>query len=118
MITPATRLRVSRASRERALSFASDLSSPVDAPEPLVDLDRPVPRGPPRDEGAPLLEESIPTLAERLRERGYDTAGFSANVMVGPTFGLQRGFRDFAMIVRRLTPPKIPFGVIRSLERS
>jgi arylsulfatase A-like enzyme len=45
-----------------------------------------------------FLNRSIPTLAERLRERGYDTVGFSANPFVSPVFGLQRGFEDFAVV--------------------
>jgi arylsulfatase A-like enzyme len=55
------------------------------------------------------LETSIPTLAERLRERGYDTAGISGNVMVGPSFGLQRGFEDFAVVASLADPSQDPF---------
>jgi len=55
------------------------------------------------------LETSIPTLAERLRERGYDTAGISANGFVGPTFGLQRGFEDFAVVENAASPSQDPF---------
>jgi arylsulfatase A-like enzyme len=56
-----------------------------------------------------FLNESIPTLAERVRERGYDTVGFSANVFVGPIFGLQRGFEDFALVSSVAVAPDDPF---------
>jgi arylsulfatase A-like enzyme len=44
------------------------------------------------------LDNSIPTLAERLRDRGYDTVGISANGFVGPSFGMHRGFEDLAVV--------------------
>ncbi|HME72709.1 MAG TPA: sulfatase-like hydrolase/transferase [Myxococcota bacterium] len=56
-----------------------------------------------------FLDPSIPTLAERLHERGYDTVGYSANVWVGPSFGLQRGFEDFAMVGTATDPRDDPF---------
>jgi len=56
-----------------------------------------------------FLNRSIPTLAERLRERGYDTVGFSANPFVSPFNGLQRGFRDFTMVGGVAEPTQDPF---------
>lgn len=41
------------------------------------------------------LSSNIPTLAERLAERGYHTAGFSNNPWVGQLSGLDRGFEEF-----------------------
>lgn len=41
------------------------------------------------------LSPDIPTLAERLSEQGYDTAGFSNNPWVGALSGLTRGFDEF-----------------------
>ena len=41
------------------------------------------------------LPASTPTLAEKLSERGYRTAGFSNNPWVGKTAGLDRGFDDY-----------------------
>lgn len=38
------------------------------------------------------LPEHLPTLAERLGEAGYTTAGFVANRQVSATFGFDRGF--------------------------
>ncbi|UPM42896.1 sulfatase [Halocatena salina] len=41
------------------------------------------------------LPANVPTLAERLAERGYHTAGFSNNPWVGQLSGLDRGFEEF-----------------------
>jgi hypothetical protein len=38
------------------------------------------------------LSKETKTLAERLKEEGYDTVSFSANRLVGPDFTLVRGF--------------------------
>ena len=46
------------------------------------------------------LDASIPTLAERFREVGYQTAAFSTNAWVGPHFGLDRGFEHFSALWR------------------
>jgi arylsulfatase A-like enzyme len=43
-----------------------------------------------------VLSPSLPTLAERLHDAGYFTAGFNNNVSVGMVRnGLQRGFQNF-----------------------
>ncbi|HTF33985.1 MAG TPA: sulfatase [Myxococcota bacterium] len=69
------------------------------------------------------LENSIPTLAERLRDRGYDTVGISANAFVGPSFGLQRGFEDLADVDDFATSSQDPlrrhliFGALLGLLR-
>ncbi|TYL38894.1 sulfatase [Natronococcus pandeyae] len=41
------------------------------------------------------FEPAIPTLAERLREDGYQTVAYSNNTWVSPAFGYDRGFEDF-----------------------
>ncbi|WP_435064316.1 sulfatase [Halobaculum sp. EA56] len=43
----------------------------------------------------PALPEATETLAERLSDRGYRTAGFSNNPWVGTLSGLHRGFEEF-----------------------
>jgi len=42
-------------------------------------------------------DPTLPTLAQRLHDIGYDTAAFSANRLVGPDFVLSKGFavREF-----------------------
>lgn len=46
------------------------------------------------------LDASIPTMAERLQQVGYETAAFSTNAWVGPHFGLDRGFEHFSSLWR------------------
>lgn len=41
------------------------------------------------------LPEGFPTVAERLSQRGYRTAGFSNNPWVGQLSGLDRGFDEY-----------------------
>ncbi|MBI4261405.1 MAG: sulfatase [Actinobacteria bacterium] len=41
------------------------------------------------------LPPDVPTLAESLRRAGYHTAGVSANDLVGPPYGLDRGFDSY-----------------------
>jgi len=43
---------------------------------------------------ATALREDLPTLAERFSAAGYRTASLSANRLIGPDFGLTRGFQD------------------------
>ncbi len=42
--------------------------------------------------GIDVLSPELETLAERLREEGYETAAFSENISVSDAFGLLRGF--------------------------
>ena len=44
-----------------------------------------------------FLPGSIVTLAETLREAGYQTFGVSANANVSPTFGFSQGFDTFSV---------------------
>lgn len=41
------------------------------------------------------LPEGLPTLAERLRDNGYTTAGFFSGPYLHPGFGLGRGFDEY-----------------------
>lgn len=45
--------------------------------------------------GTKLVPEGIPTLAELLGAAGYQTLGISQSFVVGPKFGLDRGFGRF-----------------------
>ncbi len=44
------------------------------------------------------LDPSVPTLAERLRDRGYSTHQVTANVATTSVFGLHRGFDEVVRI--------------------
>jgi len=46
--------------------------------------------------GQLLLPDEVVTLAERLRDAGYETAGFSENPLVGAEFNLDQGFQHYA----------------------
>ncbi len=62
------------------------------------------------------LDEKYPTLAERLRERGYYTAGFVANVVAASReSGLNRGFiryEDYRISVREILRSSVAGRVI------
>lgn len=45
--------------------------------------------------GRGRLDNNIPTLAETLRDAGYDTAGFIGSFVLHSKFGLQRGFAAY-----------------------
>ncbi len=42
--------------------------------------------------GSKEFNPDVPTLAERLRNSGYQTVGFSNNAWISPEFGFDRGF--------------------------
>lgn len=54
---------------------------------------------PPETHGADLLLRSLPdsayTLAERLRDAGYETGAVVSHYLIGPRFGFQQGFDTF-----------------------
>lgn len=50
-----------------------------------------------RNGGTRLGTSSGPTLAESLRDAGYRTLGLSQSWVVGPRFGLDRGFEEFVL---------------------
>jgi len=69
------------------------------------------------------LPRSVPTVAELLHARGYETAAFSANMQVSPFFGFGRGFETFwnsgTYTLRRFTAfGRIEHGVKRWLAVS
>ena len=43
------------------------------------------------------LPETLPTIAEMLRDRGYQTVAESANPWVSERYGMARGFEDFRL---------------------
>src|SRR5579872_753280 len=45
--------------------------------------------------GRGRLDDSIPTLAEVLKRKGYDTGAFVASFVLNGKFGLDRGFRTY-----------------------
>jgi choline-sulfatase len=49
-----------------------------------------------RDNVAPALAADVPTLAERLRDRGFETAGFVSSVVLSRQSGLARGFDTYS----------------------
>ncbi len=48
-----------------------------------------------RTNGQSRLPDAIPTLAEILKARGYDTGGFVASFVLDSKFGLDRGFSTY-----------------------
>jgi len=44
------------------------------------------------------LSTELTTIAERLRDAGYQTAGFSENPLVSAPFGIDQGFEQFAAV--------------------
>jgi len=48
--------------------------------------------------GRMALPDTLTTLAERLSEAGYATAGFSENPVVSHDFGFARGFDHFGSV--------------------
>jgi len=47
--------------------------------------------------GRVVLPKAARTLAERLRDRGYETAAFSENALISEDFGFAQGFDHFAV---------------------
>ena len=52
-----------------------------------------------RVDGVGRLADDTPTLATRLRERGYETAAFLSSVALAPTHGLERGFSVYDVAI-------------------
>jgi arylsulfatase len=67
----------------------------------------------------PRLHDEVPTLAERLRDSGYETTGFSCNPHLSPEFGFTRGFKDLRRnwVGRRLDSDIFPWGEFVSNKR-
>jgi arylsulfatase A-like enzyme len=58
------------------------------------------------------LPDSVTTLAEAFRARGYWTAGFVSNINVAPVFNFQQGFEEYAYLA-----PDFYFGATDSATR-
>ncbi len=75
--------------------------------------------------GTNVLPAAVETLAESLRDAGYETAGFSENSLVAPLTGLDQGFDTYDSIngfetaesVRRGTNPFVDFDVVGRVSR-
>jgi arylsulfatase A-like enzyme/FtsH-binding integral membrane protein len=52
------------------------------------------------------LKKSVPTLAERLRKRGYDTVAYTVRTVIGFLPGFERGFRVFETPYPYAKPPE------------
>ena len=66
-----------------------------------------------------VLNEGIPTLAETLREAGYETAAFYTNAWLVPETGLGRGFEHYTRVeddAKRITSQALDF--MRRRERT
>jgi arylsulfatase A-like enzyme len=69
-------------------------------------------------DGRMILSEEFVTLAERLGEAGYQTTGFSENLMVSPPFGLGQGFDNYSTDTHGLPDPVAgPFELFERLGR-
>lgn len=60
------------------------------------------------DSGNQTLAESFTTLAEELGAAGYQTVGFSNNVWLSKSSGLQQGFAEFHEVWRDHLGPQFP----------
>ncbi|MGH9339828.1 MAG: sulfatase family protein [Acidobacteriota bacterium] len=56
------------------------------------------------------LQPSQVTIAELLREAGYQTVGFSGNAFVGEVWGLAQGFDEFFDVWRGLSESRVDDG--------
>jgi arylsulfatase A-like enzyme len=64
------------------------------------------------------LAEEFVTLAERLAEAGYQTSGFSENLMVSGPFGLGQGFHNYSTDTTPLPDPVAgPFELFERIGR-
>jgi len=102
---------IDRMSREGALFLNAFSGAPWTLPSHASMFTGLCPSQHQADWGHAYLDRGFPTLAERLRDIGYQTVGFSENVFVGRTFGLARGFDEFHDTWRR------PL-VVRALARN
>ena len=55
---------------------------------------------PTEDPSRPLqrLKDSVPTLAEHLSARGYETMGIVTNSLLHPVSGINRGFSNYTLL--------------------
>jgi arylsulfatase A-like enzyme len=55
--------------------------------------------------GGPCIPVSVPTLADVLRDEGYETLGVTGNGLLFEPFGLARGFDDWTEVGERAVRP-------------
>lgn len=61
------------------------------------------------------LDGALPTIAERLRDRGYATGGFVGNIFYGSAhYGLDRGFLHYEDVPGNITRKVTPRELVRS----
>jgi arylsulfatase A-like enzyme len=67
--------------------------------------------------GERSLREDIPTIAEKLKACGYQTAGFVNNSQVGALVGLDRGHDTFEEVWRGIKPSEVMKRALMGLLR-
>ena len=92
---------IDRLSREGALFLDAFSAAPWTLPSHASMFTGLYPSQHQADWGHVYLDHRFPTLAERLRDAGYQTVGFAENVFVGRSFGLASGFEEFYETWRR-----------------
>ena len=65
--------------------------------------------------GAAIVRQ-VRTIAERLRDAGYRTAGFVSHPLVGPKAGLDRGFDTFVVTDTPPPPRRRPRAIAADLQ--
>jgi len=64
--------------------------------------------------GTKHFDPSVPTVAQRLKERGYRTCAYSNNTWISPEFGFDRGFDDFMLRWELVEGGKDPSGLAKA----
>ena len=67
--------------------------------------------------GENRLSESIPTIAVKLKENGYQTAGFVNNSQVGELVGFEKGHDTFVEVWKGIKPKSTIERIINGLHR-
>lgn len=67
--------------------------------------------------GENRLSESIPTIAVKLKENNYQTAGFVNNSQVGEMVGFNKGHDIFVEVWKGVTPKSITERVVSGMNR-
>jgi len=75
--------------------------------------------------GATALPEAVVTIAERLRDAGYETVGFSENPLVSEPFMFSQGFETYVSSAKtrlqqfgeKLGQPELIFEVVEEVEK-
>ncbi len=104
----------------RGVRFATAVAhAPLTAPSHASILTSRTPLGHGvRDNGAYVLPEGVPTVAEDLKRAGYRTAAFVSGFPLTRRFGLDRGFDTYDDHLPRGTDPRRTAYVERSADRT